>query len=189
MPIAAKIMRTMRETEIPEEILTQFDVPDARGNRPEPIIAFINQMDELLTKEQRLLVMEQQGCTKTGKNSIATLAFGYEHADKTLEEKVALWATADIPYSFQCELNHDGTLSAHFDIIAGQKYVCVCSAIKKLSQPTHVSNTYCGCCGGFVRHNLQNALRVKLRLKEIVSSPFSSCGKKRCEWLFEILDK
>ena len=41
--------------------------------------------------------------------------------------------------------------------------------------------------GGHIRHHYQNILGVKLRLKEIVSSPISSNNKKRCEFLFDIL--
>ena len=187
MPNAMKIKRTMSEKGIPEEIIAQFNFPDPKGNRPEPLIEFVNQMDELLSPEQCLSIMEQQGCCKTGKSDAANRAFWREHADKTLEEKVKLLAETDIPYKVPCRLNHDGTLSVFWS--AGQEgsYQCVCSAIKKLRRPGNISRTYCGCCGGHVRHHLQNAFGVGLRLKEVVSSPISSDGEKRCEFLFEVL--
>lgn len=61
-----KATQTMKDKGIPDEIIAQFDIPDLKGNLPEPRIAFIEQMDKLLTKEQCLSIMENQGCCKTG---------------------------------------------------------------------------------------------------------------------------
>jgi len=144
-------------------------------------------MDKLLTKEQCLSIMEEQGCCKTGKNDAANRAFGEKHAGKSIKEKVSLYAEADIPYRVPCRLNDDGTLSVFWGMGKDGAYKCVCTGIKKLPQPAKVSRTYCGCCGGHVRHAYQNALGVKLRLKEIVSSAASSGGEERCEFLFEIV--
>ena len=91
MPKAMKIKKTMIEQGIPEEIISQFDFPDPKGNKPEPLIAFVNQMDALLSPEQCLSVMEEQGCCKTGKNDAPSHAFGREHAGKTLKEKIELY--------------------------------------------------------------------------------------------------
>jgi len=187
MPNAMKIKKTMMEQGVSEKILSKFEFPDPKGNRPEPLIAFVNQMDELLSPEQCLSIMEEQGCCKTGKNDAPSRAFGREHAGKTLEEKVGLYNEANIPYKVPCRLNDDGTLSVYWGAGQAGNYKCVCAAIKKLPDPGNISRTYCGCCGGHVRHNLQNALNVGLRLKEVVSSPISSDGKERCEFLFEIL--
>jgi len=84
-------------------------------------------------------------------------------------------------------LNNDGSLSVYWGAGQAGKYKCVCAAIKKLAAPGNISHTYCGCCGGHVRHNLQNALNVGLRLKEVESSTISSDGKERCEFLFEVV--
>ena len=188
MTNALKIKKTMQEQGIPDELISKFEFPDPKGNRPEPLIAFVDQMDKLLTPEQCLSVMEKQGCCKTGKNDAPTRAFGREHADKTIEEKVALYNKASIPYKVPCRLHDDGTLSVFWGAGQAGDYKCVCAAIKKLKQPENISLTYCGCCGGHVRYNLQNALDTGLRLKEVVSSPISSGGKKHCEFLFEILE-
>ena len=132
--------------------------------------------------------MEEQGCVKTGKMDVASRAFGQEHIGKTLEEKIKLLDGANIPYRLPCRLNPEGTLSVFGHEHEGS-YKCGCHKIKKLQQqPTNISRTYCGCCGGLWRHLYQNALSVKLRLIEIVSSPLSSNGEKPCEWLFEIID-
>ena len=186
MPNALKIRKTMQKQGIPDKTINKFNFPDPRGNMPEPQIAFINQMDKLLTKEQCLCVMQEQGCCKTGKSDAANRAFGREHTNKTLKEKIELLAKADIPYKVNCKLNKDNTLSVYWGAGQPGNYRCVCSAIRKLTNPRNISRTYCGCCGGHSRHHMQNALGVGLHLKEIVSSPISSDGKERCEFLFEI---
>ena len=186
-PYPHKMKKTMIKLGISQEIIDKFDVFDTRGFYQEDVIPFINQMDKLLSSEQCLAVMEQQGCCKTGKNDMATRAFGLEHADKTIEEKIELLPKAKIPYGVPCKLNNDGTIMGYLE-----NYQCGCYGIrklKKLSPSVKVPHTYCGCCGGYLKHHLQNALGVNLRLKKIVSSPNSSDGKKRCEFLFEIMKR
>jgi len=191
MPYPHKIKKTMLKQGIPAEIMEQFVFPDSLSL--ETTIAFIDQMDQLLSKEQCLAIMEEQGCVKTGKIDVASRAFGQEHIGKTLEEKIKLLDKANIPYRplDHCRLNPDGTFSVGRPRKGGESggYQCGCYAITKSPQrPPHISQTYCGCCGGLWRHVYQNALGVKLRLIEIVSSPHSSNGEKHCEVLFEIID-
>jgi len=179
----------MAEQGIPAETIARFvDLPPNGNFCAESILPFIQQMDELLPEEQRLAVMEQQGCCKTGKADREWRAFGRAHADKPLAEKVRLICEADLPYIPAGRLNEDGTLSVFWG--AGQEgdYRCVCNAIKKLPWPVRVSRTYCACCGGHVRYHYQNALGVTLRLREVVSSAANSGGAERCEFLFEVLD-
>jgi len=187
MPYIDKIKKTMKKQGIPAEILEQFIIHDPLNL--EETIAFMDQMDSLLSKEQCLAVMEEQGCVKTGKMDVASRAFGLAHINKTLEEKIALLDGADIPYRNPCRLNNDGTLTVYDWNQNRSSYKCGCHAIKKMPrQPDNISRTYCGCCGGLWRHLYQNALGVKLRLKAVVSSSLSSNGEKPCEFLFEIID-
>ena len=111
MPYPDKIKKTMLKQGIPDEIIKQFNFPDSLSL--ENTIAFIDQMDKLLSQEQCLAIMEEQGCVKTGKMDVASRAFGKEHMDKTLEEKIKLLDEADISYRTpgSCRLNNDGTLS------------------------------------------------------------------------------
>ena len=111
MPNALKIKKTMIEQGISNKIIEKFEFPDPRGNRPEPIIEFINNMDKLLSEKQCLSIMEQQGCCKTGKNDKANREFGMEHKNKTIEEKIVLLNNSNIPYKVPCKLNSNGTLS------------------------------------------------------------------------------
>ena len=66
-----RIRKNMEQQGVSTEILVEFDFNDfkfQKGNRPEPRIAMIHRMDELLTKEQCLAVMEKEGCCKGGES-------------------------------------------------------------------------------------------------------------------------
>lgn len=179
-----QIPETMRKQGIPDETIARFDFPEASGS--EEVMALISQMDKLLTPEQCLAVMQEQGCCKTGKPAAPHRAFGIEHKSKALAEKVELLNKANIPHKAPCHLNTDGTLSVYWGADHLRKKSCPCGIIKKLPDSYVVPKTFCGCCGGHIRANYQRSLGVKLRLKEIVSSSSSSSGKKRCEFLYEV---
>ena len=182
-----QIPETMRKKGIPEETIALFDINETGG--AEAVMELINQMDELLTEEQRLAIMQEQGCCKTGKPAAPHIAFGKEHAGKPLAEKVELLNAADIAHKAPSRLNDDGTLSVSWGAENLKNKSCPCGFIRKLPDDYIVPKTFCGCCGGHIRANYQRSLGVKLRLKEIVSSSSSSGGKKRCEFLFEVVSK
>lgn len=54
-----KIRQTMLDKGIPTEIMGQFIFPETKDEMPEEKIAFVNQMDNLLSKDQILSVMEE----------------------------------------------------------------------------------------------------------------------------------
>lgn len=190
MPNIKRMGKAMVKLKIAPDILAQMDFDaSTAGNNPYPTIAVIDKMDELLTEEQKLAVMEQEGCCKGGKRDEDCKAFGKEHQDKPLAEKLALMQTVE--YMMAPRLNADGTFTVtmlgHQNGVHTGKTTCSCGAIKKLKQPFTVSKTYCGCCAGHFMHHYQNALGVKLRLKEIVSSPLDSNGDEPCSFTFEVL--
>ena len=190
MPSARVIKKTMLKKGIPEDTINQFVLPDpaSKGAQwSEEYIAFFDQMDRLLTEEQRLYVMQEQGCCVSGKPAAAHRAFGRAHAGVPLEEKMRLYNESTITHKLPSRLNPDGTLTIAWSFGEDGSYRCVCPIIAELTQPVDVSPTFCGCCGGHARQNLQRAIGVKLRLKEIVSSAASSKGKKSCEFLYEIV--
>lgn len=180
-----QIPETMRKQGIPTEVLARFDLPET--NSPEDIMSLINQMDKLLSKEQCLCIMQEQGCCKSGNGPAAHRAFGRANEGRSLKEKVALLNAAQMPHKAPCRLNDDDTLSVYWGDDDRREKSCPCGFTKKLPDSFEVPLTFCGCCGGHIRNNYQKSLGVKLRLKEIVSSSSSSRGKKRCEFLFEVL--
>ena len=187
MPNTIKYIReAILKQGIAEKITNQFDFPET--NQPEDIIYLIDQMDKLLSQEQRLSIMEKQGCCTTGKPAEAHRSFGRKHSDKSIGERIKFLHELDSVHNPPCRLNDDGTLSVFWENGQEGNYKCVCGYINKLKNPSQaVSPTFCGCCGGHARKNLQRSLGVKLKLKEIVSSHISTGGKKRCEFLYEVL--
>jgi hypothetical protein len=178
-----EIKQTMLDKGIPMEVMGRFVFPETEEGTPEEKIAFVKQMDNLLSKDQILSVMEEQGCNKNE----PTAEFMLKLKDKPIEERIKILNAMDINESARGILNDDGTLSIFWDFWENGKYRCVCPIINKLSKPTTVSLTYCGCCSGHVKYGFENSLGVKLRLIETVSSPISSNGEKQCEHLFEII--
>ena len=191
MPNINKIKEAIQGLDISDEILSQFDCfTFVKGACPEPVIALIDKMDELLTNEQILAVMEKQGCCKSGWRDKECKAFGKKYSDMPIEEKLTL--IPNIPHFSAPRLNEDGTITITFNEyqngVHTGKTTCSCGLIKKLKQPFSVSPTFCGCCAGHVLYHHQNALGVKLRLKEINSSPLNTNGEKPCEFTFEIVN-
>ena len=190
MPEVKTMEKTIKE-KLPHDLVSQIEFPKSQENQPEEVLSLIEQMDKLFSKEQCLSVMEEEGCYKTGDANEMNLAFGRTHADKSIEERIPLLNDKNVHPNVPCRVNNDGTLSIFWEIGENGNYQCVCALYKKLkedqSQTSDISLTYCGCCGGHIRHHYQNILGVKLRLKEVVSSPINSSGEKRCEFLFEII--
>jgi hypothetical protein len=190
MPFLEKIEKTMIKEKISPEILKKMKFTQPVNNDTQNVIAVINKMDELLSKEQRLAIMEKQGCCKSGQRDRDCKAFGKEHNDKPLLEKLKL--LSGVQYMMTPQLNSDGTITVCFggyqNGVHTGKTTCSCGQIKKLKQPFSVSSTFCGCCAGHFLYHYENALGVKLKLKEIVSSPLNTNGEKHCEFKFEIIN-
>ncbi|NCA93247.1 hypothetical protein EOM82_08445, partial [bacterium] len=191
MPSIKQIKQTMIKQEIPANIMAQFDFSSEKDNHPEPVLALIDKMDELLTKEQRLEIMGEQGCCKSGKRDNDCKAFAKENAEKTVEEKLHL--INNVEYMMSPQINDDGTFTVTMEGYQNGVHIgkttCSCGMIKKLKQPFSVSPTYCGCCAGHFRYHYQNMLGVPLKLKEIVSSPLDTDGESPCKFTFEIEKK
>lgn len=155
----------------------------------EDMVTFVELLDENLSPEERLRVMEELGCGKSWANKAQYRSFYKEHADKPLEERVRLFAETDYPGN-TVVLNGDNTLSVSWAYGQEDDYVCVCSCktMKKMKTRDSVSPTFCACCSGNIKALLQTALGVKLNLKAVVSSVVSTGGKKRCEFLFDIAE-
>ncbi len=173
----------MHDKGIPPEVIEQFIYPKTENETPEEKIAFADQMDKLLSKDQILSIMEEQGCNKNEPSD----EFMLKLKGKPIKDRIRLLNAMDINTEApNARLNEDGTLSIFWDFKKNGKFICVCPIINKLPKPTTVSLTYCGCCSGHIKYHYENFLGVKLRLIETVSSPISSNGGKQCEHLFEM---
>ena len=179
----SEIRRTMLEKGVPAAIMGQFVFPETEEETPEDKAAFAAQMDRLLTKDQILSIMEEQGCSKDEHPEIWQRLTG-----KPIVERIEILNSMGINVYPRSRINGDGTLSVYWDFTENGKYKCVCPIINKLSEPADVSITFCGCCSGHIKYHSEHSLGVKLRLVETVSSPISSGGEKYCEHRFEIIN-
>lgn len=185
MPDLKKMKQAFRDDKVPEEIISQIDFTDPGGNQPLPVIAAINQMEALLSHEQCLSVMGKLGCCKSGKRDKDCKTFGKQNKSRPLDEKIALLSS--IQNMGQPRLNEDGTITTGIVWFQDGVYNCACPTIKKLKKPVSVTSIYCGCCAGHFLYHYENALQVRLKLKEIVSSPICTNGEKPCEFTFELI--
>ena len=166
MPNKNEIKKAMKALKISPDIISQINFDyDVNDYHSEPLFNIFTKMDELLTKEQRLAVMERQGCHKTGIMQKQYKDFGIEHTDKPLEEKLRIMSKT--PNLRTPILNEDGTLStgdiAFFIDENGVSHHPPCPPVAR-SKPQYISPTYCGCCAGHIKYHWQNALGIKLKL-------------------------
>jgi len=192
MASVSGIAKRLRENDIEEKLIEEI-IGDS------DIVNIIQRMDELLEFNVKCHVLDACACcTKSTKQDKMCREYGRAMADKPLEEKMK--GLADI--NFGCvTLNADKTLTISFCWIIDGKKFCSCGYTRGISmagRPSKNKNdanqnriiplSYCLCCAGNFRDHLQNALCVKLKTKEIVSSPINSKGEKPCEFMLEIIE-
>lgn len=139
-------------------------------------------MDEHLEFEQKYEILDYNACCKNGSRDKLAKAFAKEHKDLDLAEKIK--KVSMVPNMGNPVLNEDGTITTGIHWFADGVFKCACSNFNKLKHRPTVSSTYCLCCAGHFRYHYQNMLGVKLRTKEIVSSPLDSDGKAPCVFIF-----
>lgn len=104
-------------------------------------------------------------------------------AHKNLDDAITAANEAKLVFGHSVTMEEDGRILVRFDSEDKDNYRCVC--IPKAKGP--VSATYCYCCGGHIKHHLQNALNRKLSCT-VRSTALTSGGKTTCSFLFDIVD-
>ena len=162
---------------------------DASGRADLP--EFVRLLDQTVPPEVRLSVMEELGCCKSDRRP--QRAFRKQFGALPLPERVARMSELRSPYQAPTQSNEDGTLTVFWALSEGGRFCCPCSCkmmrTVKATQTTPVSPTFCACCGGHVKALWETALGVRLRLKQVVSSALTSDFRKRCEFLFDVIEK
>lgn len=162
------------------------------------LVNIITRMEELLEPDMMYQILDSCGCTGGKEYLKQCEKIGKEIAGKAIREKVD-HLNSD-PDSYRIMLNDDNTLTVKMFFKNNGKHGCVCSAAVKngvkvsdLALKENDSDdrvmplSYCFCCAGANRIHSQLKLDVKLKTKEIVSSPINSKGEKPCEFIFEII--
>lgn len=193
MPYPEKFKKSLQQHNVDESIISKIfegyeELKDKSPKREKTAFftRAIKQVDEMFDENQRIQIMDWCACCKGGKRDKAVKKIAKELKAKSLEEKVkALWQVENMGKPI---LKDDGTITTGIYYQGEEGYKCACSCLsnEELSEP--ISSTYCLCCAGHFRYHYQNALGVKLKIKQIVSSPLESLGKEPCVFILEIVE-
>ena len=152
-----------------------------KGTTPEKKADWMNlamrRMDALLSSETKQAVREACACCLGGKRQKISKGIAKDHL--SFEERIEAAHNAKFVFGHSVVLQDDGMILVSFSPEGKENYRCVC--LPKAKEPLPI--TYCYCCGGHVKHHLQNALDMKLHMK-VRSSALSSGGKRPCTFLF-----
>lgn len=163
------------------------------------LVNVIERMENILDSDTLYQILDSCACGGGKEYGERLKKTGKEIADKTLREKIAHVNNISSG-SETITLNADNTLSVVWSFDNNGKYKCVCSAAVKtgvrVSELTLENNdagdctmplSYCFCCAGSGRRQMQLQLGIELKTKEVVSTPINSRGEKPCEFVFEIV--
>lgn len=138
-------------------------------------------MDATMDVELRRAVREACACCLGGKRGKLSKAIAREQ--ETLEARVAAANETPFVFGHSVTLQDDGRVMVRFQEPGHPgTYRCVC--LKGMAEP--MSDTYCMCCGGHVKHHLQRALDHPLRCA-VVETALTSAGEAPCTFLFEMV--
>ena len=162
------------------------------------LINVIVRMERLLCKHILYKVMEACACETEADLVEPSDKGDNELTGKTINEKIVhLINTAPDFEKIIC--NADNTLSVTWTFEENGRHNCVCNAIDnniKISDLTLRNNeardhvmplSYCICCAGSCRIYFQSKVGIRLRTKEVISSPLNSKGEKPCSFIFEVV--
>ncbi|MHB9031706.1 MAG: hypothetical protein ACYC6L_01535 [Anaerolineae bacterium] len=137
-------------------------------------------MEALLDNGTRIAVREGCACCLGGKRAEITRQISKL---ATFDERLA--AAKDAHYVFGHDVSQlpDGRIEVLFAPEGQPPYRCVCLG-KEVQEP--ISLTYCQCCGGHIKHHLQNALGVRLTC-EPQATALSTAQAEPCRFWYTIV--
>lgn len=139
----------------------------------------MQRMNKLLDKETRFAVREACACCLGGKRGQLSREIAQKYA--TFEERLQAANQTRFVFGHSVTLQEDGRILVSFQPAGWEHYRCSC--LPQANEPLPV--LYCQCCGGHVKHHLQNALDLKLSVV-VRSSALSSGGKRPCTFLLTL---
>lgn len=138
-------------------------------------------MEDCLDLPARRTVMEACACCLTGKRDQMAKAIARENA--TLEARIKAAGEAHYVFGHSVTGESDGSITVAFFPEGQAPYRCPCMSRAQMQMPI----TYCFCCGGHVKHHLQNALGRKLDCT-VVKTVRSSGGREPCTFSLKIVE-
>ncbi len=140
----------------------------------------MRRMDTLLSKEQRVAIREGCACCLAGKRLQLSRQIARDH--DTLEARIAAAGETHYVFGHSVTRKADGSVVIRFFPEDAETYTCVC--LRDAAEP--VSETYCYCCMGHIRHHLQIALGVPA-VGELVQTALTSGGRAGCTFRYRLL--
>ncbi|HOF61768.1 MAG TPA: hypothetical protein PK251_06235 [Candidatus Latescibacteria bacterium] len=141
----------------------------------------MERMNALIEPEIRHCVREASACCLGGKRLECSKAIAKNHL--TLEDRIRAANETRFVFGHSVTLQEDGRVLVRFAPEGLPGYRCVC--LPQAGEP--ISETYCYCCGGHVKHHLQIALGRTLRCT-VRSSALASGGREACTFLLDFAD-
>jgi hypothetical protein len=139
-------------------------------------------MDELLDLEKRIAVREGSACCLGGKRDKLSKVIGKKYP--TLEERIAAANETHLVFGHSVTRQPDGRVLVCFAPEGQAPYRCACLG-SNVTEP--ISLTYCACCGGHIKHHLQQALGRRLSC-DTRSSALASGQTQPCSFLYTLVD-
>jgi len=192
MPDIEKIHKSLQEHKISESFINQImdgkkEKYSKKNEKASFITLIINRIDNLFDSETCKQIIDWCACCKGGSREKDIKKFVKENKEKSLAEKIE--GLSKVQNMGNPKLNEDGTISTGIFWGDENGYKCPCPCFNGVELKEPVSITYCYCCAGHFRYHYQNALGLKLKTKEVVSSVLNSLGKKPCQFVYEIDNK
>ncbi len=139
----------------------------------------MDRMDTFMDPEVKQSVREACASCLAGKRQEISKRIAKENPN--LDDAIKAANEAKYVFGHSVTLEDDGRILVCFEPDVKESYRCVC--LPKAREP--ISETYCYCCGGHIKHHLQTALNCKLKC-EVRATALSSGGRKPCSFLFAI---
>jgi hypothetical protein len=184
-----KLDEQLRAAKVPEDTIAAIMVggEDVRKTAKQPVkVAWLRgameRMDELLDPATRAVVREGCACCLGGKRDEMSKAIGKNHA--SLQERIAAANEAHYVFGHSVTLQPDGRVLVCFAPEGQASYRCSCLG-NHAGEP--FSLTYCACCGGHIKHHLQQALGHRLSCEPLTSA-LASSGQVPCSFLYTVVD-
>ena len=180
--LAAKLEQDGVSREVMDEIMAGGELI-RRNTSPEKkadwLRCAMSRMDALIEPKTRYSIREACACCLGGKRE--EISKGIAKTHESLEDRIMAANEARFVFGHSVTMQDDGKVLVSFAPEGLEHYRCVCLPKAKES----VSITYCYCCGGHVKHHLQNALGRKVSCT-VRTSALASSGKLPCTFLFSI---
>lgn len=179
----------LRKAQINEPMIEQIlgvDYPrdgNPRQDKANFFAAAMRKCEQVLDFETISTVMFHRACCKSGFRLENAKKLAKEHGGESLEEKLEL--LGQLQYMGKPALNEEGDIQT---VGIGKMEHCPCwnlGGCTPVNGPMPLA--YCLCCAGHFLFHYKKALRLKLRVKKVVSSNLNSEGSEPCVFVYEVV--